>query len=104
GRLWVGSMDFGTTNPTANLYRVDGDGMATKMLDSITISNGIVWTSDRKTMYYIDTPTGQIRAYDYDNATGDISNERVAVNVPDTLGHPDGMAIDEADMLWVGMW
>ena len=104
GRLWVGSMDFGTTNPTANLYRVNGDGTASKMLDSITISNGIVWSSDKQTMYYIDTPTGQIRAYDYDDATGDISNERVAVNVPDTLGHPDGMAIDEEDMLWVGMW
>ena len=97
-------MDFGTTNPTASLYRVDPDGKATKMLDSITISNGIVWTSDRKTMYYIDTPTRQIRAYDYDNASGNISNERVAVNVPDTLGFPDGMAIDEEDMLWVGMW
>ncbi|MFZ2898325.1 MAG: SMP-30/gluconolactonase/LRE family protein [Saprospiraceae bacterium] len=104
GRLWVGSMDFATTNPTASLYRVDPDGKATKMLDSITISNGIVWTSDRKTIYYIDTPTRQIRAYDYDDNTGSISNERVAVTVPDTLGYPDGMAIDEEDMLWVGMW
>ncbi len=104
GRLWVGSMDFATTNPTASLYRVDPDGKATKILDSITISNGIVWTSDRKTMYYIDTPTRQIRAFDYDNATGNISNERVAVAVPDILGFPDGMAIDEEDMLWVGIW
>ncbi len=104
GRLWVGSMDFGTKNPTANLYRIDADGVATKMLDSITISNGIVWASDEKTMYYIDTPTGQIRAYDFDVSTGDISNERVAVEVPDSLGFPDGMAIDAEDMLWVGMW
>ncbi|MBK8489950.1 MAG: SMP-30/gluconolactonase/LRE family protein [Saprospirales bacterium] len=104
GRLWVGSMDFGTTNPTASLYRIDANGLATKMLDHITISNGIVWTSDQKTMYYIDTPTGQIRAYDYEVATGDLSNERVAVAVPDSLGFPDGMAIDEEDKLWVGMW
>lgn len=104
GRLWVGSMDFATTNPTASLYRVDPGGKATKMLGGITISNGIAWTSDSKTMYYIDTPTRQIRAFDYDNATGNISNERVAVEVPDTLGFPDGMAIDEEDMLWVGIW
>ena len=104
GRLWAGSMDLGTINPSGALYRIDPDGKATKMLDSITISNGIVWTSDKKTMYYIDTPTRQIRAYDYDNASGAISNERVAVAVPDTLGFPDGMAIDEQDKLWVGMW
>ena len=104
GRLWVGSMDFGVTNPTANLYRVDADGKATKMLDSITISNGIVWSGDQKTMYYIDTPTGVIRAYDFDVTTGEISNGRVAVAVPESLGAPDGMAIDEEDMLWVGMW
>ncbi|MBK6901933.1 MAG: SMP-30/gluconolactonase/LRE family protein [Saprospirales bacterium] len=104
GRLWVGSMDLGTTRPTGALYRIDPDGKATKMLDSITISNGIAWTSDQKTMYYIDTPTRQIRAYDYDHASGDISNERVAVEVPRALGHPDGMAIDEEDKLWVGIW
>ena len=104
GRLWAGSMDLGTTNPTGALYRIDQDGKAVKMLDSITISNGIVWTSDEKTMYYIDTPTRKIRAYDYDNASGNISNERVAVAVADTLGFPDGMAIDEQDKLWGGMW
>lgn len=104
GRLWVGSMDFGTTHPTAALYRVDPDGTATKMLDSITISNGIVWTSDQKTMYYIDTPTGKIRAFDFDNSSGNISNERVAVEVPESLGYPDGMTIDENDKLWVGIW
>ena len=104
GRLWVGSMDLATSNPTASLYRIDTNGAPTKMLDQITISNGIVWTADQKTMYYIDTPTGQIRAYDYDIASGTITNERVAVEVPESLGYPDGMTIDEEDMLWVGIW
>ena len=104
GRLWVGSMHLEQITGRANLYRIDHDGTATKMLDSITISNGIVWTKDQKTMYYIDTPTGFIRAYDYDLTTGDISNERIAVEVPTSLGYPDGMTIDENDMLWVGLW
>jgi len=104
GRLWVGSMDLATMSPIASLYRVGPDGKAAKMLEGVTISNGIVWTSDGKTMYYIDTPTGKIRAYDFDLATGNISNERVAVEVPASLGSPDGMAIDEEDMVWVGMW
>jgi len=104
GNLWVGSMHLNQSKPNANLYKVTPKGKAIKMLDNITISNGIVWTSDAKTMYYIDTPTGNIRAFDFDISTNTIKNERIAVVVPESLGYPDGMAIDEENMLWVGMW
>lgn len=104
GNLWVGSMHLAEKEPNAKLYKVAPNGTATAMLDSITISNGIVWTKDAKTMYYIDTPTAKIKAFDFDAKTSTISNERVAVEVPASLGFPDGMAIDEHDNLWVGMW
>ena len=104
GNLWVGSMHFDQTLPKANLYKVDGKGKATKMLDSVTISNGIVWTKDSKTMYYIDTPTGHIKAFDFDVKNSSISNERIAVEVPESIGFPDGMTIDDEDKLWVGLW
>ncbi len=104
GNLWVGSMHLKQSKPNANLYKIDSNGQANKMLDNITISNGIVWSKDKKTMYYIDTPTGKIKAYDFDAKTSTISNERVAVNVDQKDGFPDGMTIDENDMLWVGMW
>ena len=104
GRLWVGSMGWQQEKGKAKLFTIKNDSSVTTKIDSITISNGIVWTKDKKTMYYIDTPTSQIKAYDYDNATGDISNERVAVEISEDLGHPDGMAIDVEGMVWVGMW
>ncbi|MEJ2113846.1 MAG: SMP-30/gluconolactonase/LRE family protein, partial [Flavobacteriaceae bacterium] len=104
GRLWVGSMGFEMKQYDANLYMVDEHGKAELKIDSVTISNGIVWTKDKKTMYYIDTPTLNIYGYDYNDETGAISNERIAVKIDDSLGSPDGMAIDENDMLWVGMW
>lgn len=104
GRLWVGSMHLQQKKGKANLYKIESDGTATKMLDNLTISNGIVWTKDAKTMFYIDTPTSTIQAFDYDKTTGTISNGRVAVQVDQALGFPDGMAIDEEDMLWVGLW
>jgi len=104
GRFWVGSMAYDQAPKAANLYMIDGTGEATLKLDSVTISNGIVWTKDKSTMYYIDTPTSEIKAFDYDDASGAISNMRVAIKVSDTLGFPDGMAIDEHDQLWVGMW
>lgn len=104
GNLWVGSVHLKQSEPHASLYKVNDQGEAIKMVDSVTISNGIVWTSDAKTMYYIDTPTSKIMAYDYDINTGTISNERVAVEVSLEDGYPDGMTIDSEDMLWVGLW
>lgn len=104
GNLWVGSMDLNTTLPIGSLYKVSPNGEAHKMLDSITVSNGIVWTRDRNTMYYIDTPTGHIKAFDFNVETSEISNERIAVEIDASLGFADGMTIDENDHLWVGMW
>ena len=104
GNLWVGSMNLAETDATGNLYKVNPQGETELMFSPVTISNGIVWTADGKTMYYIDTPTATIRAFDFDLETASISNERVAVKVPDSLGFPDGMAIDAEDKLWVGMW
>lgn len=104
GRLWVGSMHFDQLKGQADLYSIDSIGTLSTKIENVTISNGIVWTADSKTMYYIDTPSSQIKAYDFDSKTGVISNERVAVNVPESLGYPDGMAIDSDDMVWVGMW
>lgn len=104
GRLWVGTMHLKQTSESAKLYKIDYPAQATSMLEKVTISNGIVWTKDKKTMYYIDTPTSQIKAFDFDNSAGTISNERVAVDVSKDLGYPDGMTIDENDKLWVGLW
>ena len=104
GRFWVGSMHMQQKTGEASLYTFDAHGNTEIKKDSVTISNGIVWTADKKTMYYIDTPTAQIKAFDYDNSTGAISNERIAVTVSENLGFPDGMTIDSEDMVWVGMW
>lgn len=104
GNFWVGSMNYPQNEPTGNLYKIDTEGNTTKMLDSITISNGIVWDRRAKTMYYIDTPTGVIRAFDYNKEDASISNERVAVTIDPADGSPDGMTIDENNKLWVGLW
>ncbi len=104
GNLWVGSMHLKQEKPNAKLYKVAHNGSATAMVDQVTISNGIVWTKEGTTMYYIDTPTGVIKGYDFDLGNSSISNERVVVTVDPKHGFPDGMAIDENDNLWVGMW
>lgn len=104
GRFWVGSMHLKQETGKAKLFAIDETGKLTVKIDSVTISNGIVWTANKKTMYYIDTPTSTIKSYDFDNTTGTISNGKIAVEIPISLGFPDGMAIDSEDMVWVGMW
>ena len=104
GRLWVGSMHLKQLSNKANLYTVNSDGSWGKKLNDVTISNGIVWSSDKSTMFYIDTPTLKVMAYNFDATSGEITSPRVAVSIPEELGYPDGMTIDEEDMLWIALW
>jgi sugar lactone lactonase YvrE len=103
GRFWAGTLSLVKKTGDANLYCLDTDGTLTLKVSEVTNSNGICWSADARTMYYIDTPLQQIRAYDYDLASGNISNARVIV---DTKAHgydssPDGMTIDADGNLWV---
>lgn len=101
GRFWAGTMAYENQTTQGTLYRLDADMSVHKMVGDIGISNGIVWNRAHDTMYYIDSMAYTVRAFDYDNATGAIANERVVVNVDKSMGLPDGMAIDAEDMLWV---
>jgi sugar lactone lactonase YvrE len=104
GRLLAGSMDMNETSPSGNLYSLESGKPARKLLDNIRISNGLAWSPDYKIFYYIDTPTRQVRAFDYDLDTGDIANPRLAVEVPAELGWPDGMTSDLEGRLWIALW
>ncbi|MCL6599767.1 MAG: SMP-30/gluconolactonase/LRE family protein [Alicyclobacillus macrosporangiidus] len=104
GRLWAGTMAIDEARFQGNLYRLDPDLRVTRMLTGVSISNGMAWSSDAKTMYYIDTPTREIVAFDYDISTGAIRDRRVVVRIPEDAGYPDGMTIDAEDMLWVAHW
>jgi sugar lactone lactonase YvrE len=104
GRLLAGTMDMGEKNPSGNLYSLEAGKPPRRLLDGITISNGLAWSPDYQTFYYIDTPTRQVRAYDYDLETGDISNPRVVVDIPASMGWPDGMTSDMEGRLWIALW
>ena len=101
GRFWAGTMAYENPTNQGSLYRLDTDLSVHKIFGDVAISNGIIWSLDRTTMYYIDTLRKNVRAFDYADDTGDISNERVIINVPEEIGMPDGMAIDSEGMLWV---
>lgn len=104
GRFLAGTMDMGEKNPSGNLYSLEAGKSPRKLLDGIRISNGLAWSPNSKIFYYIDTPTRQVRAYDYDLDTGNISNLRVVVDVPASMGWPDGMTSDMEGRLWIALW
>ena len=104
GRFWVGTVHREELDGRGTLYMMTPDRACEAKYRNVTISNGIAWTEDYKTMYYIDTPTCRITAFDYDIETGAISNERTAVEFGPDMGWPDGMTIDKDGNLWVAMW
>ena len=104
GRFWAGTMSLTGKKMAGALYRLDPDSSVHMMIDNVTTSNGIVWSLDNRKMYYIDTPTRKVMAYDYDIESGDIDNPVVAVEVSPELGAPDGMTIDEDGNLWIALW
>jgi len=104
GRFWAGTMAVSEAPAAGGLYRLDPDGSVHRMLERVSISNGIVWSLERDLMYYIDTPTREIAVFDYDDATGAIANRRVAARFPAGHGWPDGMTMDAEGLLWVAEW
>lgn len=102
GRIWIGTLSTKFTQGAGSLYRIGPDLTPSKILSDLTISNGMAWTEDQSTFYFIDTPTRQIREFDFDPVKGEITFRKVAVEVPQELGFPDGMCIDQEGMLWVG--
>lgn len=104
GRLWAGTMGApGKVLPgVGGLFVLGPDRAAARVLSGVTISNGIAWAPDGRTMYYIDTTTGAVDAFDYDVATGAASNRRVAFAIPEGTGHPDGCCMDTEGALGWG--
>ena len=104
GRFWAGSMSLTGETGTGNLYMLDGNLNINKKIEKVSISNGLCWSEDLHYFYYIDTPTMEVVRYDYDNASGEISNKTSVISIPGKEGYPDGMTIDSEGMLWIAHW
>lgn len=103
GNLWIGTMHTDASPYKGSLYRIGSNKKVTEVLQNITISNGLAWALDGKTMYYIDTYDYVVYAFDF-NEKSEISNQRVAFEIAKELGAPDGMTIDTQGNLWIAMW
>jgi len=100
GRFWTGTLDRRLAGAIGRLYRLEPGFRATAMDRGFTISNGIGWSPDDRTMYFTDTPSRRIYRYDFDAASGEIANRRVFVEVEPGHGGPDGMTVDAEGYVW----
>jgi sugar lactone lactonase YvrE len=102
GRIFCGSMPLGER--PAHLYRLDPDGSLTLVFNDLTLSNGMGFSPDLKTMYLTDSNSRQIFRMDYDWSTGEVGNRQVLIAVPDEGTVPDGMAVDREGNIWSARW
>jgi sugar lactone lactonase YvrE len=100
GRLWVGTMrDYGLA-VSGSLYRIGTDIACKRILSDIRVPNALCWSPDDRTMYFADTGDGNIRAYTYDLASGEMSNMRILLKADAAPGRPDGATIDADGCVW----
>lgn len=104
GRFWAGTLSYNLDEGAGSLYCLNSDLEVEKRLDNLTIPNGMAWNSKKDKFYFIDSPTGTIFSFDYDDASGSISNRDVVRTLESHEGSPDGMTIDEEDALWVALY
>jgi sugar lactone lactonase YvrE len=102
GRFYCGSMAYDARPGAGSLYRLDLDRSVHVILTGVTISNGLVFAPDGKVVYYIDTPTQRVDAFDY--ADGAFANRRPVVRIDREQGSPDGMTVDAEGGLWVALY
>ena len=103
GRMWVGTMAFDFTEGAAALFTFDSKTLK-ELVPDLTVSNGIGWSLDQKTMYFIDSVTKRVDIFDVDLERGELKNRRVFVSLTDLDAFPDGLTTDEEGGVWVALF
>lgn len=104
GRFWVGSVALDETPNVAALYRYSVDAGLEGVLAGVTLSNGLGWTPDGTGMYYIDSLAHRVDLFDFDAATGELSERRLFAAIDPDDGIPDGLTVDDEGGVWVALW
>lgn len=103
GRVFAGTMDVDDFS-VGRLYRLDTDGTITEILESIELPNGMGFTPDQSELYVTESNANTIHLYDYDEATGEISDPRTFAELPDEEGMYDGLTVDAEGRVWSALW
>ncbi len=100
GRFWTSNLHMGGLPGAGCLFRLDADGSFTKMDTGLTLPNALAFSPDSRKLYLTDSAVRTIFAYDYDLASGTLSERRELVKIAPNLGRPAGLAVDRDGALW----
>lgn len=108
GRLWVGTIHEPRDAPRATLYCFDDTGVQDQHIP-VTVSNGLAFSPDGRTVYHADTTAHAIRAWEFDADARRLSGSRTfarfnSVRGPEYGGRPDGATVDSEGAYWVAMY
>jgi sugar lactone lactonase YvrE len=104
GRAWAGTLAADMAPRTGTLYRLDPGPVATPVREGLTVSNGLGWSPDGRTMWLADSADPFIRAFEYEPQTGRMGPRRASIELVDTAGIADGLCVDDEACVWVGLW
>jgi len=105
GRFVCGGMDEGDPQrPLSAVYSFNRDHNPRKIIHDISCANSICWSPNGQIMYFTDMPSRRIDAFDYDTASGDLSNQRVFADLAKEPGSADGSIVDAEGCLWNAQW
>ena len=106
GRFWVGSFDhhFPADRDAAGgaWFRLDGNAL-TRVIEGVSVSNGLAFSPDGRTLYCSNTPSRCVEAFDIDPETGTLSNRRIFLSLAPADGHIDGATVDTEGGYWLAV-
>jgi sugar lactone lactonase YvrE len=104
GRFWAGTMAMDGASRIGALFVLEADRRVRRVLDRVICSNGMGWSADNSTLYYIDSGTYRIDVFDFDLESGTLSNRSTLIQLREEEGQPDGLITDSDGYLWVALW
>jgi sugar lactone lactonase YvrE len=103
GRYWVGTLVRHMPMPSGHVFRVNHDGNVEAAISGVGTSNGLGWSPDGRTMYFVDSQLRTVDAFAFDAVDGLIGDRRTLVEIPAEGGYPDGMTVDAEGGIWLAL-
>lgn len=104
GRFIAGGMDEKDLAPISSVWRLDPDLTLTRLLAGVACANSTCFSPDGRTMYFADSPTREITAFEYDPTKGELGARKVIATLSDGTGVPDGSCVDSEGCIWNAVW
>jgi sugar lactone lactonase YvrE len=102
GDLFLGTLSYDLVSKASGLYRISQDGSEIKkIISEVTLANGLDWSVDNQTFYFIDSLEHCVDAFSYDGVN--ITDRRTVIKFNENE-IPDGMCVDSEDGLWIAFW